>query len=271
MKHTPRIYLSRSLKTDQKLVLDKQTTHHLITVLRLKPNRDVIVFDGTGNEYRGQLIQADKKQCVIELKEKLIALCESPLQVELLQGLARHDRMDTIIQKAVELGVHSITPIWTEFSNVKIDNSKLQKNGDHWQKIIVNATEQSGRHYLMHLNPPCTLSDWLKQKKSHDLKLFCHPNSVSMAATTIKNIKSVCLVIGPEGGLSDNEVVLLKQHNFNPLTLGPRILRTETAALAAVALLQQQYGDMLETYYKASNSEMDSDPTANDGLEDDTW
>lgn len=243
MKHIPRIFLNRKLNEHEVVELSKESSHHLIQVLRLKPQDPVIIFNSEGGEYGGELILADKKRAQITLHEFNKVSRESPLKIELVQGIARNERMDIIVQKAVELGATSFTPVWSDFSNVKIDAQFAAKRIEHWQKIIIGATEQSGRCQLMQLNAPLKLSAWFAQKNEFDLKLICHPgeNNTAIAA---RNPQSICVLIGPEGGLSDAEVAAARAQHFESLSLGPRILRAETAAIAALSLVQKNYGDM---------------------------
>lgn len=174
MKHIPRIYIELKLSTNNSFFLDKDSSHHLVTVLRLKTGSALIIFNGEGGEYRGELINADKRKAQIQINEFCDINNESPVHIELLQGIARNERMDIVMQKAVELGVSAITPVWTEYTNVKIDNDKIEKRLVHWQKIIINATEQSGRCIVAKLNPPIKLKDKLNETGGFDLKLVCH-------------------------------------------------------------------------------------------------
>lgn len=243
MKHIPRIFLNKSLNANQLIELDKEDSHHLVQVLRLKSHDPVIIFNSEGGEYRGEFISAEKKHGRIAIHEFNAISRESPLKVELVQSIARNERMDIIVQKAVELGVTVFTPVWSDFSNAKIDKGLAAKRMEHWQKIIIGATEQSGRCQLMQLNAPLKLSTWFAQKNEFDLKLICHlgENNTAIAA---RNPQSICVLIGPEGGLSDAEVATARAQDFKNLSLGPRILRAETAAIAAITLIQKSFGDM---------------------------
>lgn len=264
MKHIPRIYIPHVLSANKLLCLDKESSHHLLTVLRLKMGSAVIIFNGEGGEYSGKLINVDKKRAKVQLDKFFDTNNESPIEIELMQGIARNERMDIVMQKAVELGVCAITPVWTEYSNVKIDKAKMEKRVAHWQKIIINATEQSGRCVVATLNPPVKLKDKLNDLGGFDLKLVCHPPSPSLRPRADsdagsnpflkdglprelkfpRNDGKVLILIGPEGGLSETEVKDAEAKGFKILTLGPRILRTETAAIAALTVIQNQLGDV---------------------------
>lgn len=242
MKHISRIFIPHKLSAKKTISLDKKTSHHLLTVLRLQLGSAVIIFDGEGGEYRGELIGIDKKQAKIQIGDFCDVNRESLTKIELLQGLARNERMDIVMQKAVELGVNTITPVWTEFSNVKMDKAKIEKRLMHWKKIMINATEQSGRCIVAKLNPPIKLSEWLNKKTVFDLKLVCHHFRHCEESTqlTTRQSKTVCILIGPEGGLSETEVNTAQSNGFEIFSLGPRILRTETAAIAALSIIQSQ-------------------------------
>ncbi len=250
MKHIPRIFLKGKLNTGLFVELDKENSHHLVQVLRLTSQDPVIIFNSEGGEYRGELISAEKKQARIAIHEFYDISRESPVKIELVQGIARNERMDIIVQKAVELGASALTPVWSDFSNVKIDAKLAEKRLAHWQKIIIGATEQSGRCQLMQLNAPLKLSAWLAQKNEFDLRLICHPEETAGSDYSRGDPrgrpcpKTICLLIGPEGGLSDAEVAAARAQHFENLSLGPRILRAETAAIAALSLVQKNYGDM---------------------------
>lgn len=236
MKHTPRVFLNLTLNPGQVVHLDKKSAHHLVQVLRLNSGEALIIFNGQGGEFESELLITGKKQTSVVLHKFCDISRESALKVELIQSMTRNERMDMIVQKAVELGAHTLTPVWSDFSNVKADAALAEKRLIHWQKIIISATEQSGRCELMKLNPPQKLAAWFAQKNSFDLKLICHPGENS-AADLGSNAKTVCLLIGPEGGLSDAEVKTAHAQGFQNLPLGPRILRAETAAIAALALV----------------------------------
>lgn len=243
MKHIPRVFLNLNLNLGQVVNLDKETAHHLIQVLRLNSGEALIVFNGRGGEFESELLITGKKQTSVVLHKFRDISRESRLKVELIQSITRNERMDLIVQKAVELGAQSLTPVWSDFSNVKIDAGLAEKRLAHWQKIIISATEQSGRCELMKLNPPQKLSAWFAQKNSFDLKLICHPGETEPAKLN-KDNKTACVLIGPEGGLSDAEVKTAHAQGFQNLSLGPRILRAETAAIAALALVQKEWGDI---------------------------
>lgn len=242
MKHT-RVYHTGALAVDAACFLDISASHHLLQVLRLKPGTDITIFNGEGGEYQGEIIAVEKKHAVIKIKKFLDIERESPLQIHLGQSIARGEKMDFIIQKAVELGIVKITPLFTEFSNVKLANERLQKRLEHWQAVAISACEQCGRNRIPEIMTPIPSAKWTEQCQEK-LKLVLHPEATTHLSSLNESYTNVALLIGAEGGLSEKELLLAKQYNFQWLQLGPRILRTETAGLAIIAALQSRWGDM---------------------------
>jgi 16S rRNA (uracil1498-N3)-methyltransferase len=238
----PRIYHSSSITIQQAFTLDDDAANHVGRVLRMPINSELILFNGDGFNYLAHITAADKKQVVVTASEKVENPVESPLKIHLGQAISRGDRMDFAIQKAVELGVTAITPLFTERCGVKLDGERLLKRTLQWQKIVISACEQSGRSIVPTVHPAISLQQWLAQE-SKELKLTLHPR----AQDTIKTLtakQDIRLVIGPEGGFTDDEMNQTKQAGFISILLGPRILRTETAALSTISALQLQFGDL---------------------------
>ena len=224
-----------------KLNLDKDVSAHIYRVLRLKAGAKIELFNGDGFNYQAILIN-DGNRIVVEIQSSTHAQNESKLQTHLGQAISKSSRMDLTIQKAVELGVHEITPLFSERVQFRYDENRIGKKMKHWQKIIGSAAEQSGRAQLPMLNKPVNLEQWLELDDSPGL-LFI-PGSANRLKD-IKSLTSVRLLVGPEGGLSDNEIKhSLNTPTFTAIQLGPRILRTETAALTAISILQSQFGDI---------------------------
>lgn len=236
-----RIFQAQSFTTQQAFHFDAAASHYLATVLRLNVGDNVIVFNGQGGEYLATLTSVTKKQVSGLIKSFHQKNSESPLRIHLAQAISRSEKMDFTIQKSVELGVTDITPIFSERVNVKLSDDRLENRLQHWQAVIVSACEQSGRVVVPTLHAPKKLHDWLAQPPC-DLNFILHPEACDKKAMT-HTPRSVSLLIGPEGGFSDTEVSTALQKNWLALTLGPRILRTETAGLVAVTLLQQRWGD----------------------------
>ncbi len=239
----PRIYTPQNLLSGLSIELDSKASNHLLRVLRLRPGALVRVFDGQGREFFAELQACGAQSAILALTKPVVVDMESPLRIHLGQGISRGEKMDYTLQKAVELGVASITPLFTEFTEVKLDPERLQKRMAHWQAIIISACEQSGRNYLPKLQEPRKLAIWLAQC-SETLKLLMHPQDGSRLASLDCPDQQLALLAGAEGGFADAEVALAKQFGFTAWQFGPRILRTETAALAAIAALQSRWGDM---------------------------
>lgn len=237
-----RIFHADALAVGAIIHLDERASNYIVRVLRLKPGAQMILFNGQGGEFFARVKTSDQKRVQVEIEKYSDKNPESPLYIHLGQGIARGDKMDTIIQKAVELGVHEITPLITERSEVKLQGPRLTKRMEHWRGIIISSCEQSTRTRLPILNEPQTLVHWLASKKS-GLGLLFHPNAENSFAELTEAENPIQVLVGPEGGLSDDEVNLAKHHDFKTVCLGPRVFRTETAALVAVSVLQYKWGD----------------------------
>ncbi len=241
----PRIFVTTKLHIKQKISLGVNASKHILQVLRLKPKDQLIVFNNPGGEFKASISAINKHEAIVFLEEFISRQNESPLAIHLGQGVSRGDKMDFTIQKTVELGVNAITPLFTAYCNVKLDAARLAKRHHHWQGIAINAAEQSGRCYVPQVFPGKDLTTWLNTTSS-DLCLVLEPSAPNkLSALTFKERPTqITLLVGPEGGLSREEVTLAKEKYFLPVTLGPRILRTETAALTAISILQAKWGDL---------------------------
>lgn len=239
-----RIYHPESVISGKTTILQEDASRHLLQVLRKKEGDTILIFNGDGHEYQATIVGVEKKKAIIEIGTGIFSVVESPVRVHLGQGLSRGDRMDYAIQKAVELGVTEITPLVTEFSQVKLSEERSEKRLLHWRQIAVSAAEQSGRCVVPVIHSPILLKEWLQQDKS-ELKVICCPRqSEENELPHAQPIKTISVAIGPEGGFSDDEIMRAVQAKFYPLQLGPRVLRTETAAVVALTLLQHSFGDV---------------------------
>ena len=219
--------------------LPEAQAHYIGRVLRLTAGSQVQLFDGSGREFLGELSEVGKKTVSVALGEQLDGMPESPLRIHLGQGLSRGERMDWAIQKATELGVGEITPIVSERCEVRLNDERADKRLTHWRQIAISACEQCGRSVLPVIHPPRSLADWLAVEA--DLKLVLHPVAEPLASHA--QPRTLAFLIGPEGGLSENEVGLAAERGFRPARLGPRVLRTETAPVVALSVAQQLWGD----------------------------
>ena len=242
MMSITRIYQPINLTVQTTIGLDEKASHHVARVLRARVGDTLTLFNGQGGEYIAVIKQIDKRQVTVEITEFSDRDVESPLNLYLAQGIARGEKMDFIMQKAVELGVKKIFPLITERCNVRLDNEREEKRLQHWQAIAISACEQSGRNIIPEVMAPQTFMSWLPQVKAEQ-RFVLSPHRQEKLPARLSTLTSVVLLIGPEGGLSDNEVATAMQHQFLPLNLGPRVLRTETAPIAALSVLQFYCGD----------------------------
>ena len=240
---TTRIYVDLELTAGKEVLLPGAQSMHLLRVLRLRTGAVLTLFNGRGGEYGAELTGADKAGARLRVGAHAAVERESPLQLTLLQGVARGERMDFIIQKATELGVQRIVPLSCEFSVVRLEPSALQRRVAHWRTVAIAACEQCGRNRLpeiesiFELEPACSGGE-------AGAKLMLVPQAPAALAALARAMKSAVLLVGPEGGLSGREQLLAQRHGFEACRLGPRILRTETAPLAALAALQALAGDL---------------------------
>ena len=237
----PRIYQNSPL--DKTVQLTTLAMQHVVTVLRLTTGAPVILFNGDNYEYHGELELLDKRNVRVNIQKKIFVDRESPLKIHLAQGIARGEKMDFIIQKAVELGVDEITPIFTVRCNVKLDQDRLLKRLAHWQQVAISAAEQCGRNTITLIHRPCDFSHFIAHCVGEYKFILSHRAEKNLNDSA-PGVTQCTLVVGPEGGFDPQELQQAQQHTFTPLLLGPRILRTETAALVAVSLLQGRFGDL---------------------------
>ena len=256
----PRIYQNTHFVVGGSVELSADAFGHVVRVLRLADGDAITLFNGLEQkEFHAQLYQVTKKSAQAHIISESVKTTESPVHIHLGQGISRGDRMDFTLQKSVELGVSAITPIFTERCGVKLSGERLAKKQQQWQKIVISACEQSGRCYVPQVLAPISLSEWLSQP-TDALKINLHPraqHSIMTLPVQPQNAErstqqdkqentqqKVRLLIGPEGGLSDDEIEQASDAGFAEVLLGPRVLRTETAALTAITALQCRFGDL---------------------------
>jgi len=238
-----RIYYQDGLHDLQSLTLSGQSGQHVARVLRMRAGEKLVLFDGLGGEYLASIesVQGDKVQLSVLGHEAIER--EAPVPVTLIQGVSRGERMDWTIQKATELGVHRIVPVTSLRSMVKLKADRAQRRREHWQQVAISACEQCGRNRVPEIGAPASLEDGLAQVEAFALKLTLRANAAKCIAQLPDSAPEACIAIGPEGGFDDREYQLLEQAGFQGLRLGPRILRPETAGLAAMAALLSRWGD----------------------------
>ena len=231
------------------ITLPKGESHHLVRVLRLKGGDEAFVFDGRGNEYRCAIIDAIPSGSSLEIIEPQTNAVESPLTLILGQALAKAEKFDFIVQKATELGVSRIWPLATEFSEIRLDPEQASKRVARWKRISLEALKQCGRRRLVEISEPMTIGELCAAPPSgnSDLHLVFSEKGGAAITDTFKELKppaALTAFIGPEGGWSDPELALLDASGVRSVSLGPRILRTETAAVVAITLIQHLFGDL---------------------------
>ncbi len=224
-------------------MLEEATSHHLLRVLRLTAGESLLLFNGDGKEYQAVLKESANKQARILVENSRQPERESKLHITLGQAISRGERMDFVLQKSVELGVESIAPLWTKRSQVQLSGKRLEKRLSHWRGVIRSACEQSGRVCLPKLHNPAKLPDWHSINRKQSLQLVLDP-AASLQLSDLIPAREIRILIGPEGGLEGEEISMAEESGFKRIRLGPRILRTETAALATVAAVQALWGDL---------------------------
>jgi 16S rRNA (uracil1498-N3)-methyltransferase len=242
----PRIYQAVALSVGQEIQLDSQATVHVTRVLRLREGDAMVVFNGEGGEYHGIIQRLDKRAATVQLQSYVDANSESRLRIILAQGVSRGERMDYTVQKAVELGVHRIEPLETERTVVNLNPERKERRRHHWQSVVQSACEQSGRNFVPQVSDVVKLTDWLHQLPDQGREnrfVLNHRVERGVDAIQLDSQLPITVLIGPEGGLADQEVAQAEQAGFVSVRLGPRVLRTETAALAFVSVLQAKWGD----------------------------
>ena len=243
-----RIYYPDTLQCGESTQLNSDASNHLIRVLRTKTGSAVTLFNGDGFDYACTTLDNHAKKTSVSITSKTAVKKESNLNITLIQGLSRNERMDSCIQKSVELGVNKIMPVICKRSNIKLTKEKLDKKRTHWQKIIIGACEQSGRCYIPTITEVTALNNLDSVLANTAIKFILNPT----AKTSLKNIdvdfndvthKNIAIFIGPEGGLNEDEMLYLKNNQYQEISFGPRILRTETAGPAVISAIQMLWGD----------------------------
>lgn len=240
----PRFYSAENLTVGAIAKLSENAAIHATRVLRLSAGETIKLFNGDGFDYTCELISIKKSEVLAKISVSEAIENESSLNITLLQGISSGDRMDYTIQKAIELGVTSIQPISTERSVVKLSAERAQKRLEHWQNVVVSACEQCGRARIPLVLAPKTLENWLATNpQTNATRILLNPLGAKRLAELAKPSQETQLLIGAEGGLTSAEIKLAVNHGFQSIILGPRILRTETAALTAISAMQAIWGD----------------------------
>ncbi|HUG99806.1 MAG TPA: 16S rRNA (uracil(1498)-N(3))-methyltransferase [Gammaproteobacteria bacterium] len=243
MSRTPRVFVHAPLATGQRLTLEGEAAAHLGRVLRVRAGEAVVLFDGSGPEFAAVVQAATRRTVELAVGAQRDVGRESPLELVLLQGVCRHERMDWVIRKATELGVAAIHPILAERSVVKLDPARIPARIEHWRAIAISACEQCGRNLLPDILPPLPVAAALAAYAGATGVLL-DPEAPGGPEMLQAPTGAMCLLVGPEGGLDERERAAAQDAGYVGIRLGPRILRTETAALTGIVLLQAKYGDL---------------------------
>ncbi len=239
----PRFYCPQLPERKGLAELPEQAAHHAARVLRLKEGDQVTVFNGHGGEGEARVAAIGKRGVSVEITAWHAFERESPLRIMLAQAISAGEKMDFTLQKAVEMGVDAIQPLASERSVVRLAGERADKRVAHWRGVVVAACEQSGRNRVPELESIRALLDWLPEQSGNDLRLILMPQAEIRLRDLAKPAGRVTLLVGPEGGLSPAEAEAAQRFGFTPVRLGTRVLRTETAALAALAAMQTLWGD----------------------------
>ena len=239
----PRIHFPAPLQSDTTLTLPEDAYRHLVQVLRLRQNERFIAFDGRGGEYAAEIIEIGKREARARIGTFVDVARESPLDLTLAQCIAKGERMDYTLQKAVELGVTRIVPLLSSRSVVRLDTERMDKKLEHWRGVIVSACEQSGRTRVPQLADVEALPSWLDREDAHGERLTLDPLAHHGLRELPPPRGPLTLLVGPEGGLSEHELHRAHEAGFTGIRMGPRVLRTETAGIAALAAMQAMWGD----------------------------
>lgn len=237
-----RLFLPPERLTSERIIITGDQARYLSLVLRVRPGESLTILDGLGNRYTCRIIEAHKKEVIAEKIKKELYSVESPLSITLAQGIPKGDRMDIIVQKSTELGVKRIIPLITERTQVRHTDRT-----ERWKKIALSAAQQSGREKIPEVEPPLPFADFLKREEGYTGMIFSEEKKERNLKDVIdefRDIRDITILIGPEGGFSKNEVIAAIEKGFREVSLGPRILRTETASLVAIAILQYEAGDL---------------------------
>lgn len=240
-----RLYVDIPLHAGSVLDLPAGAAEHAVRVLRLRAGDAITLFNGDGHDYGAVIEQADRRLARVRVQDAIAAAAESPLALTLAQALARGEKMDWIVQKATELGVTRIVPLVTERSEVRLDERRAEKRLAHWQAVAIAACEQSGRAVVPSIEAPQPLPAWLQSLPGTDMpRLALLPEAGRRVRELDLSAGAAWLAVGPEGGWGERDLAALREARFEGLNLGPRVLRTETAGMTAMAALQALHGDL---------------------------
>lgn len=239
---TPKLFIDQPLQVDQRVILDRDASKYIIRVLRRTTGDKLIAFNGDGSDYPAT-ITAVSKDTEVQITDTVNNNSESPLKITLVQSLAKGTKLDLVIQKATELGVSRITPVSNDRSVLQIDNSRIAKRMNHWRGVAISACTQCQRSTLPIIDEPRSFTNWL-ESSPHENTYLLHPVSESSIGSITLDKPHCSIVVGPEGGFTEEEIQLAKSHQLKTISCGPRIMRTETAGFTTIAVFQSRFGDL---------------------------
>jgi 16S rRNA (uracil1498-N3)-methyltransferase len=239
-----RIFIDGPLQSGASLALPDAQARHVSQVLRMAPGDEIVLFNGRGGEFSGTIAAITQRAVQVEVGAYRARDAEPPLDTTLVQAIARAERMDYTIQKAVELGVRRIAPVVSERSVVRMDEDRAANRVKRWQAIAVSAAEQSGRTRVPPVEPIVPLERWLEATKQEPCRIWFEPGAEATIGDLPETPGAYFLVVGPEGGFAERERALFRARGLTAVSLGPRVLRAETVALVALTLLQARFGDL---------------------------
>ena len=239
-----RVYVDAALEPGALLTLTGGAAGHLTRVLRLRPKAALTLFNGHGGEYAASVERVRRSEVTVAVGQHEPIERESPFPLTLAQGVSRGERMDLVVQKATELGVARLVPVLTERSIVRLDEEQSDRKSNHWRAVAIAACEQCGRNRLPEVALPTQLREFLRQPPGDNVRLLLSPSATRRIEDVPRPARGATVLIGPEGGLADEEQQLAEGAGYTAVNLGPRVLRTETAAIAALTLLQREFGDL---------------------------
>lgn len=237
-----RLYTDAPLAPDRQTTLDAKTGHFVFRVLKLRMGDPVVLFNGDGADYAAALLSNRRDRVELAVTARLPAIAESPLAVTLVQAIGKGDRMDLSLQKATELGVAAVRPLFSERTGVRLDAERLEKRVEHWRRVMISACEQCGRAVVPELLDPASLDEWL-DAPARGQRICLAPGADRALSSVTPSAQGFELVVGPEGGFSEPELDRMALGQVERMAMGPRVLRTETAGPAALAVLQALHGD----------------------------
>ena len=237
----PRIFVDTPLHSGALIALPERSSNHVGRVLRMRPKEPLILFNGRGKAWQGKIDSINKKMVTVYLDSFIEDDTQSPLILELGQTISRGERIDYAIQKATETGVTTITPLFTDRCEVKLTGERSNKRVEHWRQVAISACEQCGRNIPPTIHAPMKIDQWLSSRNT-ELNIVLH-HRTQQKLSGFAQPKSVSILVGPEGGLTPQEIELAEKNSFHPIAFGPRVLRTETAPVVAISIMQHLWGD----------------------------